>query len=191
MSKLYFRYGTMNSAKTLNLLAVYHNYLEYGKRACLVKPIIDTRSGEYIETRAGLKEKADILLRPNQSIGWYYCWQQLAKSDCVLIDEVQFLSEEQVSMFRGLANLGVPVIAYGLRTDSNQQLFPASAKLLALADSVEELKTICARCHVRKAVFNIKIDSEGKRIRDDKQIDIGGNEKYSVVCARCLDTMNS
>lgn len=189
MAKLYFRYGTVGSAKTLNLLAVAHNYRQQNKRVLLLKPEIDTRFGkDIIKTRAGLETKADILVPASGPIDIL----DLNDVVCLLVDEAQFLSVEAIDQLHGAAHActyppynrrGVPVICYGLRTDFRQQLFPAAKRLMELADTIEEIKTICAFC-LRKAVFNLKLHN-GQPTMTGPAIELGCEEKYLPVCAAC------
>jgi thymidine kinase len=182
MSKLYFRYGTVNSAKTLNLLAVAHNYRQQGKRALIVKPAVDTRWGrEWITSRAGPKMPADLVLERNSVI----TADDLMAVSCVLVDEAQFLSLFTVEQLAYIAhrNPGIPVICYGLRTDFKTRLFPASARLMELADSIEEIKTTCQYCE-RKAIFNLKFVN-GVPTREGPSVELGAEEKYAPACALC------
>lgn len=189
MAKLYFRYGTVGSAKTLNLLAVAHNYRQQGKKVLLVKPALDTRFGkDIIKTRAGLEAVADVLVPPTGPC----TFPDLNGVVCALVDEAQFLSVEAVDQLHNLAHActyppyhrtGIPVICYGLRTDFRRQLFPASQRLLELADSIEEIKTICTFC-LRKAIFNLKL-CDGAPTLDGPAVELGCEEKYLPVCAAC------
>ncbi len=195
MAKLYFRYGTVGSAKTLNLLAVAHNYRQQNKKVLLVKPEIDTRFGkDIIRTRAGLQEFADILVPPHAPISDL----NLIDVVCVLVDEAQFLSIPAIEQLHRVAHsctyppynrAGVPVICYGLRTDFRQQLFPAAQRLLELADAIEEIKTICTFCD-KKAVFNLKL-RDGVPTLDGPAIELGCEEKYLAVCAGCYEQKHS
>lgn len=195
MAKLYFRYGTVGSAKTLNLLAVAHNYRQQNKKVLLVKPEIDTRFGkDIIKTRAGLQEQADILVPPHAAIADL----NLADVVCVLVDEAQFLSIPAIEQLHGVAHActyppynrrGVPVICYGLRTDFRRNLFPAAQRLLELADTIEEIKTVCTFCE-KKAVFNLKL-RDGQATLDGPAIELGCEEKYIAVCAACYDRKHS
>lgn len=179
MAKLYFRHGTVGSAKTLNLLAVAHNYERQGKTVRVVKPSFDTRFGsDKVVSRAGLERSAHVILDDEGSLdvkGYEGC-------QCVLVDEAQFLSVSQVEQLRDLTrNLDVPVICYGLRTDFRSRLFEGSQRLFELADSIEEIKTTCAFCN-RKAIFNLKaIDGEATLSGPSKQL--GAEETYQPVCA--------
>lgn len=182
MSKLYFRYGTVNSAKTLNLLAVAHNYRQQGKRALIVKPALDTRWGkEWITSRAGPKMPADLVLEGNSVI----TADDLEGVSCVLVDEAQFLSLFTIEQLAYIAHRtpGTPVICYGLRTDFKTRLFPASARLLELADTIEEVKTTCQYCE-RKAIFNLK-SVGGLPTREGPSVELGAEEKYAPACALC------
>ncbi len=182
MAKLYFRYGAMTSAKTLNLLAVRHNYEQQGKLVKIAKPRLDTRFGEeYIQSRAGLKHRADIILDPETILDA----TEFLDLHCLLIDEAQFLSASLVEQLRSLTlTADIPVIAYGLRTDFRQQLFEGSQRLLELADSIEEIKTTCRFCN-RKAVFNLRHREDGTAIVDGPSVCLEGEECYSPACHPC------
>ncbi|MGE0324548.1 MAG: thymidine kinase [Polyangiaceae bacterium] len=180
MAKLYFRYGTMDSAKTLNLLAVAHNYRKQGKRVLLLKPRLDVRFGaETIRSRSGLEAPADLLVEPDQPLDV----EQLRNLNCILVDEAQFLSVAVIEQLRELTTeLGVPVICYGLRTDFRTKLFPGSKRLLELADSIEEVKVTCQFCD-RKAVFNLRM-ADGLAVIEGPQIQLGADERYVPACWR-------
>jgi thymidine kinase len=182
MAKLYFRHGTMSSAKTLNLLAVAHNYRTQGKRVLLLKPRLDTRFGEgSIVSRAGLEAQADLLVDESSELPR----EQFVGLDCVLVDESQFLPPRIVDRLRIITlDPGVPVICYGLRSDFRTKLFPGSQRLLELADSIEEIKVTCAFCN-RKAVYNMRF-VDGKPTRDGAQVELGGDEKYAPTCCACF-----
>lgn len=181
MAKLYFRYGTMGSAKTLNLLAVAHNYRQQGKRILILKPEVDDRFGkELVKSRSGLQERADILVREDTQLDT----KAFAGASCLLVDEAQFLSEYLVEQLRDVASmLGIPVICYGLRADFRARLFTGSKRLLELADSVEEIKTTCAYCD-RKATMNLK-HVDGVATVEGPSIDLGADEKYYPACYQC------
>ncbi len=182
MAKLYFRYGAMGSAKTLNLLAVRHNYELQGKKVLLIKPRTDDRFGaQTVKSRAGLSYEADLLV-DDHTVFPAEIFQGL---HCVLVDEGQFLSETVVERLRELTHrFDVPVIAYGLRTDFRTRLFPGARRLLELADAIEEVKTTCMFCN-RKAVFNLRHDSQGKALIDGPQVLLGDDACYSPVCHGC------
>lgn len=173
MAKLYFRYGVVSSAKTLNLLAVAHNYQLQGKRVVIIKPKLDTRFGEdVVASRAGLSVKADVLV-DGDSIPDI----RTDNLSCVLVDEAQFLTPGVIDHLHHVAHLmHVPVICYGLRTDFRRCLFPASQRLFELADSIEEIKTTCFYCN-RKATFNQRM------VPGDQQILLGADDAYRPVCA--------
>lgn len=177
MAKLYFRYGTMDSAKTMNLLAVAHNYRKQGKRVLLLKPALDDRfSAPKIVSRSGLAAQADVLLQPDTVLRP----EDFEGVDCVLVDEAQFISPAVVEQLRELTlTQNLPVICYGLRTDFRTRAFPGSRRLLELADSIEEVKVTCQFCH-RKAVFNLR-SVDGQAVVDGEQIVLGDTE-YAPVC---------
>jgi len=180
VAKLYFRYGTMDSAKTLNLLAVAHNYRKQGKQCLLMKPRLDDRFGRaVIKSRSGLEAEADLLVGPDEELDAAL----FEGMDCVLVDEAQFLSERIIDQLRDLTiDLGVPVICYGLRTDFQARLFVGSKRLLELADSIEEVKVTCYFCG-KKAVFNLRM-ADGEPVFAGPQVDLGADEKYVPVCSR-------
>jgi len=185
MPKLYFRHGTVGSAKTLNLLAVAHNYRQQGKKVLLVKPEVDKRFGkDIIKTRAGLEAPADCLV-PQDSP---FILPDLTGVVCILVDEAQFLTRHDIDVLHRCAHETpqIPVICYGLRTDFRRQLFPASQRLLELADAIEEIKTICTFC-LRKAVFNLKL-CDGQPTLAGPSVELGCEEKYLPACAACYAT---
>ncbi len=181
MAKLYYRYGAVGSAKTLNLLAVAHNYRQQGKEVLLVKPSLDDRFGRaHIKSRAGLEKSADILVDKDTDL--LSC--NFEGISCILVDEAQFITANIIEQFRDITLLyNIPVICYGLRTDFKRHLFEGSLRLLELADSIEEIKTTCAFCN-RKAVYNLK-HSNGIATTDGPTIDLGAEEKYFPACACC------
>lgn len=183
MAKLYFRYGTVGSAKTLNLLAVSHNYVAQNKKTVLLKPRLDTRFGlEDVSSRAGLSAKADILIDENTEL----TLDHVSGIDCVLVDEVQFMPARFIDQLRTIATIAhVPVICYGLRTDFRGNLFEGSRRLMEIADSIEEIKTTCAFCN-RKAIFNMKL-IDGHPTLAGPKIELGTEEKYLPACAKCYD----
>jgi len=178
MAKLYFRYGTVGSAKTLNLLAVAHNYERQGKGVVVMKPSVDIRFGpSRVASRAGLEREADLLLEDETELP-----EELFDScHCVLVDEAQFVSAFVIDQLRQLTLArNIPVICYGLRNDFRTRLFEGSKRLLELADSIEEIKTTCACCN-RKAVFNLK-SVDGKPTLDGPSRTLGCEELYLPVC---------
>lgn len=188
MSKLYFRYGTMNSGKSLQLLAVAHNYEKQNKKVCLIKPSTDTRGSKcYIESRVGVF-KPCISLDKDQDI--FKCDID-DDVDCILIDEAQFLTKQQVRQLSRIAwSLSIPVICYGLRnTYVDGELFEGSAALLYYADTIEEIKTTCEYCN-KKATMNLML-VDGSPVYKGDTIKIGDiNEdkkskiKYQSVCKK-------
>lgn len=181
MAKLYFRHGTVGSAKTLNLLAVAHSYRQQGKWVVLLKPKIDTRFGsENIRSRAGLETTADILVDADTDLLGLK-WEGV---NCVLVDEVQFLSARHIEQLRKLTLIeDLPVICYGLRTDFKSHLFEGSLRLMELADSIEEVKATCHYCN-RKSIMNLK-HVNGQAVVEGPSIEMGAEEKYYPVCYKC------
>jgi thymidine kinase len=178
MAKLYFRYGTMDSAKTLNLLAVAHNYRKQGKRVLLVKPRLDTRFGATkISSRCGLEADADLVIDHDASLDP----RDFEGVDCILVDEVQFLSPTVIEDLRRITvDPGVPVICYGLRTDFRTRLFPGAQRLMELADRIEEVKVTCQYCS-KKAICNLRFVNGTPTVRGP-QVQLGADESYAPVC---------
>ena len=187
MSKLYFRYGAMNSGKSTNLMQVAHNYEERGMRVVLIKPSTDTKGGDKLVSRLGVERGVDLLISDDQNIyEEVKKWEDNKyKIDCILVDEVQFLKSHQIDeLFEVAVCLDIPVICYGLRTDFKMQGFEGSTRLLLLAHSIEELKTIC-KCG-KKAILNgRKINNkfvfEGQQVA----IDNVDNVEYESLCGHC------
>ena len=175
MAKLYFRYGAMGSSKTANAVMVQYNYRERGCEVLMLKPKLENRDGaSTVKSRCGLETECrfveDISL------------PDVRGYDCVIVDEAQFLTKAQVeSLVRIVDDLGVPVIAYGLRADFRGELFEGSQWLMAWADTIEEIKTICW-CG-RKATFNARVQ-DGHIVREGEQILLGGNSQYVSLCRR-------
>ena len=184
MAKLYFRYGSVGSAKTLNLLAVAHAYTQQKKTVIVIKPSLDTRFGkDSVTSRAGLTRDADLLVGPTSELPH----DKLRGVNCILVDEAQFLSAYVVEQLRQVATkLNVPVICYGLRGDFRTHLFAGSQRLMELADEITEVKTTCVFCD-RKAVFNLKLVND-KPTRSGPVVDLGSEEKYLPTCAKCYDS---
>ena len=178
MAKLYFRYGTMDSAKTLNLLAVAHNYRKQGKNVLLVKPRVDTRFGATtIASRSGLSAQADLVVEEGTRLDP----RDFVGVDCMLVDEAQFLSPEVVVDLRRITvDPGVPVICYGLRTDFQTRLFPGAARLMELADRIEEVKVTCQQCG-SKATCNLRLVG-GLAAVEGPTVLLGADEQYIPVC---------
>ena len=186
MPKLYFRYGTMSSSKTMNMLMVAHNYEQQNKKVILIKPSIDTRFGtNVIKSRTGIEKKANYVVKDSDNI-----IELLKLTDdisCMIVDEAQFFTTEHIDQLRKLTYF-FPIICYGLRTDYKLQLFPGSKRLMELADNIEEIKTICQFCN-NKAIINMKYiekDGEKKAVKyGSSDPDIGCEEKYIPVCWSC------
>jgi len=178
VAKLYFRYGTMDSAKSMNLLAVAHNYRKQGKRVLLAKPRLDSRFGNHkISSRSGLEASADLLIDDETVLDP----RDFAQLDCVLIDEAQFLPPAVIDDLRRITvDPGVPVICYGLRTDFRTRLFPGAQRLLELADRIEEVKVTCQYC-AKKAICNLRFVNGTPTVRGP-QIQLGADEQYAPVC---------
>ncbi len=181
MAKLYFRHGTVGSAKTLNLLAVAHNYRQQGKQVMLLKPELDTRFGrERIKSRAGLEMEADILVNAETDL-LAMNWTGIS---CILVDEAQFIAARHIDALRQITLLkDVPVICYGLRTDFRTRLFEGTLRLMELADSIEEVKATCHFCN-RKSIVNLK-HVDGVASVDGPSVQLGAEEKYFPACYRC------
>lgn len=178
MAKLYFYYSAMNAGKTTHLLQSSHNYRERGMTTLILSSSIDDRYGQGVVTsRIGLSAPSIIF---NQNEDLYDLVKKQPPVDCILVDEAQFLSKAQVFQLGEIVDqIHVPVLAYGLRTDFQGELFQGSQYLLAWADELRELKTIC---HTgKKATMVVRIDDEGKAIKTGAQIQIGGNERYVSV----------
>jgi thymidine kinase len=191
MSKLYFRYGAMNSGKSTALLQAAYNYEERSQHVLIAKPSVDSKGDKSIVSRLGVSRDVDFLITPSQNLREKFASEaeslnraQDKKIACLLLDEAQFLTPEQVDQCLEIAVLdGVPVLAYGIRTDFKTLSFPGSKRLLEISHSLEELKTIC-RCG-RKAMFNGRL-LNGVFIFDGEQVAIDGDQvTYESLCANC------
>jgi len=184
MAKLYFQYSTMNAGKSTLLLQASHNYHERGMKTYLITAGFDKRVGDgKIGSRIGIASDADTFDHKENMFQKIESRLRKGPCSCVFIDEAQFLSEEQVwELARVVDDLKVPVMCYGLRVDFQGKLFPGSAALLALADEMREIRTIC-HCG-KKATMVIRQDENGDTIKDGAQIQIGGNETYISLCRR-------
>lgn len=178
MAKLYFNYGAMNSSKTANALMIYFNYKEVGQRALLCKTDTDTRDGaRVLRSRIGLEQNCILLYElmemPKEEIKTYHC---------IIVDEVQFATKEQIDFLSDIVDfMDVPVVCYGLRTDFQNQLFPGSERLIAVADTIREIKTVCW-CG-KKATCNARFNRDGI-VRDGEQVVLGANDSYVALCRR-------
>lgn len=182
MAQLYYKYGTMNSGKTIEILKVAHNYEEQGKPVVIMTSSLDTRDGfGIVSSRIGMKRQA-IPINDQMDI-YAYVDGLVQKPYCVLIDECQFLSKGNVyDLARVVDDLGVPVMAFGLKNDFQNELFEGSKYLLLLADKIEEIKTICQYCS-KKAILQLRM-KDGVPVYAGEQIQIGGNETYIPVCRK-------
>ena len=184
VAKLYFYYSAMNAGKTTTLLQSSHNYAERGMTTLLLKPLIDDREGlNVIRSRVGLEaeamnfEKEDNLLKTVETL------HKTKSLNCVLVDEAQFLTRDQVIQLGDVVDrIKIPVLCYGLRTDFLGELFEGSRSLLAWADELREIKTVC-HCG-KKAIMTVRLNEEGKPLQAGEQIQIGGNESYVSMCRR-------
>lgn len=187
MAKFYFRYGAMNCGKSIALLTVAHNYEENNKKAIIIKSSIDTKADNRIQTRIGLERKVDVLINPEESFRPYLKSWMNSDLACILVDEAQFLTSKQVEeLWVASKELDIPIICYGLRTNFKGELFEGSQRLLALADELEELITIC-ECG-KRAKFNARfIDGEFATEGDSVVID-GSNSRvtYKPMCGKCF-----
>ncbi|MGB7270224.1 MAG: thymidine kinase [Albidovulum sp.] len=184
MAKLYFNYSTMNAGKSTMLLQASHNYREGGMETYLLTARVDQRSGAgRIASRIGIGQDADIFDAETDLFAKIADRQGQGPVACVFLDEAQFLSRDQVwQLARAVDDLGVPVMCYGLRVDFRGELFPGSAALLALADEMREVRTIC-HCG-KKATMVVRRGPDGAALRDGAQVQIGGNETYASLCRR-------
>ena len=184
MAKLYFQYSTMNAGKSTVLLQASHNYQERGMETYLLTAQLDNRAGEgKIGSRIGISKKADTFSLGDNLFKKIKKRLSLGEIACVLIDEAQFLEEEQVwQLARAVDDLNIPVMCYGLRVDFMGKLFSGSAALLALSDEMREIRTICF-CG-KKATMVVRRDEKGNTLTDGAQVQIGGNETYVSLCRR-------
>ena len=180
MAQLYFKYGAMGSSKTANALMARFNYEERGQETLLVKPRLDTRDGDHmVYSRIGLKHPCiyfdEMRAMPED---------ELKKYACFIIDEAQFLTPAQIEQLRDLVDdEDLPVLCFGLRTDFQTKLFPGSHRLMEVADTIQEIKTICD-CGA-KATVNARIDGDGHIITQGAQVVLGGNDSYIAMCHKC------
>ena len=182
MAKLYFKYGAMGSSKSAQALITKFNYEELGMTVWLIKPSIDTRDGaDIIRSRIGLEAHAQVIT-PETDITKAY--GEAGDHDVIIADEAQFFTPEQIDQLRELVDeKDLPVLCFGLRTDFLTHFFPGAQRLMELADSLTEIKTVC-RCG-RKATVNARIDSKGRIVTEGGQILIGGNDSYIAMCHQC------
>lgn len=182
MAKLYFKYGAMGSSKSAQALITKFNYEELGMSVWLIKPSIDDRDGaDIVRSRIGLQAVARVIT-PDESIREAY--KQAGRHDVIIADESQFFTPEQIDELRDMVDdEDIPVLCFGLRTDFLTHCFPGSQRLLELADSITEIKTVCA-CG-KKATVNARIDEHGHIVTEGSQVFLGGNDSYIAMCHRC------
>ena len=184
MAKLYFKYGAMGSSKTAQALITKYNYEENDLRVWLLKPSADIRDGAHtISSRIGLSAEADILTPEMDAYAWFR--EKLeGQCDVIIVDECQFLTPEQIDQLRRIVDdCGIPVMCFGLRTDFQTKLFPGSLRLMEIADTIQEIKTICD-CGA-KATVNARIDSQGHIVTQGAQVFLGGNDSYIAMYHKC------
>jgi thymidine kinase len=181
MAKLYFYYSAMNAGKTTHLLQSSYNYRERGMNTLILSPALDNRYGAgKVTSRIGIDSPSIIFSNKENLLNLVRKYLESTKIHCVLVDEAQFLSKNQVYQLTEIVDqLNIPVLAYGLRTDFQAELFTGSQYLLAWADNLKELKTICHTGN--KATMVVRVDSQGRAIKSGNQVEIGGNDKYISV----------
>ena len=182
MAKLYFKYGVMGSSKSAQALITQFNYEERGMSVWLIKPSVDTRDGaDVIRSRIGLQRRAEVVT-PEQDIVEAY--HRAGRHDVIIADEAQFFTPEQIDGLRELVDAeDLPVLCFGLRTDFLTHFFPGARRLMELADSITEIKTVC-ECG-RKATVNARIDGAGNVVTEGSQVMLGGNDSYVAMCHSC------
>jgi thymidine kinase len=183
MAKLYFKYGAMGSSKTAQVLITKFNYEERGMRVFLIKPEIDTRDGaDVIRSRIGLSATAVCIPKDANLFEVYK--KEKKNYDVIIADECQFFTKEQIDGLREIVDrINIPVLCFGLRTDFLTHLFPGSARLFEVADSIAEIKTICT-CGA-KATVNARLNAKGMIVTHGSQVMLGGNDRYVAMCHKC------
>ena len=184
MAKLYFKYGAMGSSKTAQALITQYNYEENGLKVWLMKPSADTRDGQDIlRSRIGLEAKVDVI-PPQTDVLQLFADTRLGNCDVIIVDECQFMTPAQIDGLRAIVDeYDVPVMCFGLRTDFLTKLFPGSLRLMEVADTFSEIKTMC-ECG-SKATVNARIDGAGHIVTEGEQVVLGGNDSYIAMCHRC------
>ncbi len=182
MAKLYFKYGAMGSSKSAQALITKFNYEELGMTVWLIKPSVDTRDGaDVVKSRIGLTAKARIIT-PEEDI--IVAYREAGRHDVIIADEAQFFTPAQIDQLRTLVDEDdLPVLCFGLRTDFLTHFFPGAQRLMELADSLTEIKTVCA-CG-RKATVNARMDADGRITTEGSQVLLGGNDRYMAMCHKC------
>ena len=184
MAKLYFKYGAMGSSKTAQALITKYNYEENDLKVWLIKPSADTRDGaEILRSRIGLEAQVEVIA-PETDIYARFLGGKARRSDVIIVDECQFMTEKQIDQLRTIVDEhNIPVMCFGLRTDFQTKLFPGSRRLMELADCIEEIKTMCD-CGA-KATVNARIDCNGHIVTQGAQVVLGGNDSYIAMCHKC------
>ena len=184
MAKLYFKYGAMGSSKTAQALITKYNYEENDLKVWLIKPSADTRDGaQILRSRIGLESQVEVIA-PEVDIYARFLGSRVRRSDVIIVDECQFLTEKQIDQLRTIVDEhNIPVMCFGLRTDFQTRLFPGSRRLMEVADTIQEIKTICD-CGA-KATVNARIDGTGHIVTEGAQVVLGGNDSYIAMCHKC------
>ena len=184
MAKLYFKYGAMGSSKTAQALITKYNYEENDLSVWLIKPSADTRDGQAVlRSRIGLEAVVEVI-HPEKDVYQLFVDTRNGKCDAIIVDECQFLTGAQIDQLRSIVNdFNVPVMCFGLRTDFQTKLFPGSRRLMEIADTIQEIKTMCD-CGA-KATVNARIDCNGHIVTEGAQVVLGGNDSYIAMCHRC------
>ncbi len=184
MAKLYFKYGAMGSSKTAQALITKYNYEENALKVWLLKPSADVRDGvDILRSRIGLQAQVQVVA-PQADIYTLFMSQRQGLCDVIIVDECQFLTAQQIDQLRAIVNdFDIPVMCFGLRTDFQTKLFPGSLRLMEVADTIQEIKTICD-CGA-KATVNARINGDGRIVTEGEQVLLGGNDAYIAMCHRC------
>ena len=184
MAKLYFKYGAMGSSKTAQALITKYNYEENDLKVWLIKPSADVRDGAAtLRSRIGLEAQVEVI-PPEIDVLERFVREKEGSCDVIIVDECQFLTEAQIDQLRAIVDEhNVPVMCFGLRTDFQTKLFPGSLRLMEVADTIQEIKTICD-CGA-KATVNARIDGEGHIVTQGAQVVLGGNDSYIAMCHKC------
>ena len=184
MAKLYFKYGAMGSSKTAQALLTKYNYEENDLKVWLIKPSADTRDGiQILRSRIGLAATVEVIA-PEMDVYEQFRKTRAGECDVIIVDACQFLTEAQIDQLRTIVNdYNIPVMCFGLRTDFQTRLFPGSRRLMEVADTIQEIKTICD-CGA-KATVNARIDGQGHIVTEGAQVVLGGNDSYIAMCNKC------
>ena len=184
MAKLYFKYGAMGSSKTAQALITKYNYEENDLKVWLIKPSADTRDGiQILRSRIGLAATVEVIA-PEMDVYEQFRKTRAGECDVIIVDECQFLTEAQIDQLRTIVNdYNIPVMCFGLRTDFQTRLFPGSRRLMEVADTIQEIKTICD-CGA-KATVNARIDGQGHIVTEGAHVVLGGNDSYIAMCHKC------